>query len=157
MRGFKAFVLCGLLTVGSGLAQRAAASEWATTCDDAAKRCTIQSGLVAENGKRAGTIGVQIGRDRSDAVLFVSTPLGVELPPGLRARSGQTEYKLAFEVCFPDGCRARALLDAASLPGLLELTQLDLLMFVYGDAKPVALSVPLDGLKAGVDKAAPLP
>ncbi len=122
------------------------AAEWTTGCDEAGGHCTVQGLLVTPEGQRSGTLGLQVGRDGQDAVLFVTTPLGAALVPGVKLRASGRDFDLRFDVCYPDGCRASLGLGPEDLAAFLDLESVDLLLFAYGEAEPAILAAPLSGL-----------
>jgi invasion protein IalB len=133
------------------------AADWALACDDAKALCVSQGALVSENGDRPAALGLQLSKDGSNAVIFVTTPLGTAIRPGLKLRSGNEEFLLVFDVCFPDGCRATSELSSQSLATFLSLTDVDLLLFPFGNDQPLILNVPLKGLKESFSGSVSLP
>jgi invasion protein IalB len=135
----------------------ASAADWTTGCDAAADHCTAQGLLLTPGGERTGTIGLQVGRDGTGAVVFVTTPLGAALQPGVKLRAPGRDFDLAFDVCYPDGCRARLSLAPADLAALLGLDEADLLLFSFGSAEPAILVTPLGGLREALSGKVRLP
>ena len=66
---------------------------------------------------------------------------------------GPVEVPLAVDVCFPDGCRASAPLDAAQMSVLLSAPQADLQFFPFGAEAPVAAAVTLPDLRGSLSGA----
>lgn len=149
--------LSGALLLVLVAASPSVATEWVLGCEDAEARCTAQGVLMSEKGERAGTIGLQVARDGTSGILFVTTPLGAALAPGLRLRGAGAEFTLQFEVCYPDGCRATVELAPDRLAQFLSLKDVDILMFPYGQSSPVALATPLEGLREAFEDKVPLP
>lgn len=135
----------------------ASAEGWIVNCDAATSLCTTQAVLETETGGLAATFGLQVGSDGAGPVVFVTTPLGVALDAGMRLKTAGLDLPLVFEVCFPDGCRAKALLDDAAFANLLAQTEAEIQIFAYGKDKPSALAFSLAGLGASLEKSVTLP
>lgn len=112
-------------------------------CDPVTGRCVGVAVLNTEAGERFGTVGLQIGKDGSDPVLFAISPLGVAVQPGLRVvTDGAGDHELAIDACFPDGCRATLALDGETATAVIKAARWSLQFFPFGADKP--LSADLD-------------
>ncbi|KGJ12969.1 hypothetical protein IX54_14165 [Paracoccus sanguinis] len=127
-----------------------------TQCEGDAGRCTLTLPLSIAAGKAGeqpvgAALGLQIGRSGEEPILFALAPLGTAVRPGLRVvLPGPVEVPLAVDVCFPDGCRASAPLDAAQMSALLSAPQADLQFFPFGAEAPVAAAVTLPDLRGSL-------
>jgi invasion protein IalB len=93
---------------------------------------------------------MSIDKAGSDLRLGAALPLGVAVEPGARLILGETTIDARYEVCFPDGCRAMATLPADQLGPLGEAASIELRFFAFGQEKPIAVEIPLDGLTEAV-------
>lgn len=124
-----------------------AADGWKTTCT-AERRCTALLVVADTATKRIlASIGLQVGAGGSDPVMIAFLPLGIALTPGFRAVIGDKAFDAAYEVCYPDGCRATAPVAAGDLNLWLDGETVSLRFFPYGAEKPVAADTPLAGLR----------
>ena len=135
------------LFAGPAMAQQA----WESTCS--ADRCTISRTLTAtDTGQRAGTFVAVV--DKADGTfLGAIIPLGTAIAPGIRLVQGGAEIEVAFQVCFPDGCRGFAEVDAATLDAFMGGETAEIRFFAMGQPAPLGVPVPLTGLDAALDAA----
>lgn len=126
-------------------ASLAAAADWPIACEGTT--CTASRGLKDEgSGKTMATILIAQRKGESEARIGAALPLGVALAPGARLVAGAETVELAFDVCFPDGCRAMAGTTPERIAALAAAGALELRFFPYGHDRAVAVRVPADGL-----------
>jgi invasion protein IalB len=132
--------LCGVaFSVIPCLAMAEAADS--VTCDTNLGRCVSQISLVATNGDRISTLGIQIGKDGTEPVVFATSPLGSALNAGIQIVIGTQELRLAYDVCLQDGCRATKPLSAEEFALLRDATDAELRLMRYGNPTPLAMRV----------------
>lgn len=143
----KPLVLATAASLAGVIAAEVQAAAWPITCDAGA--CTAARALNdARTGRPMATILIAAQKGAPGLRLGAVLPLGVALAPGARFVQGQDVVPLAFEVCFPDGCRAMAEAEAA-LAGRLT-AGFDLQFFAPGHDGPVAVAVPAEGMAEAV-------
>jgi invasion protein IalB len=142
---FVAVMLCAV-------SPASAADAWEVTCKEGS--CTLARVVVeaAASGRRVATV-LLVPDATGRARLAVALPLGVALAPGVRLVGQDVTTDLAFEVCYPDGCRAAADLDAAALAVIAALPSIELRAFPFGAERPLAMVIPLDGLAEALARA----
>ncbi|MFT4148983.1 MAG: invasion associated locus B family protein [Paracoccaceae bacterium] len=135
----------------AGLSLSAAAAEaespaWPISCKGAV--CTASRTLQdTTSGRPVATILFAAAKGSPDLNIGAALPLGIALDAGARFVNGTTATPLTFEVCFPDGCRAMTRAGVADAQALAAAANgFDLQFFPYGQEKPVAITVPSDGL-----------
>ncbi len=136
-----------LIVAAVNLPQNANAltSNWSTTCKLA--QCGIStSALEAESRNPVLTMTILLRRDGSEPQLVATLPLGTALEPGARANFGGISLHLKFKSCYPDGCRAHAILDADLLKTLAAESTLTFRYFAQSSERQIAINLPLDGL-----------
>lgn len=139
------------LALAAPLSATAQDAGWERKCSDT--ECVLALAFnEAESQKRAGTLLVVL-RDGQSPLLGLVTPLGVALAAGARMLVDEDEIAVPFQVCFPDGCRGFAEVDDARIDALSAAQKTDLRFFAYGQEKPLAIEVPLDGLDGKLTEA----
>lgn len=120
-------------------------TDWPTTCE--AGRCTL-SRTVSDTitGRSVATLLLAFDKAGTDLRLGAALPLGVAVEPGARLILGGSTFEARYEVCFPDGCRAMATLPPDQLGPLGEAAAIELRFFSFGQEKPIAIEVRLEGL-----------
>jgi invasion protein IalB len=136
-----ALFLAALLPVQS----MAAVANWSTTCK--LRQCAISTSAMAKGSRDPVlTVAILVASDRSDPQLLVTTPLGSAIEPGARAKIGNITLSLKFKACYPDGCRAHAILDAALLDTLIAASAIEFRYFAQSSERQVSASIPMQGL-----------
>jgi invasion protein IalB len=146
-----AALLLSLLTLPAAAAAEGPAPAWETRCS--AETCTLSRSYAdAVTNRRLATLSLSVA-GTADPVLAVAVPLGAALRPGLRLSLRGLTLDLPFDVCFPDGCRASAPLEAPALAALLEAERAELALFAFGKEDPVGIDAVLTGLPEALNKA----
>lgn len=125
--------------------------DWSVTCAETACQAG-RSVSDVKTGNRIASIIFSLGKDGTDEIVVI-TPLGIVLEAGLKIRHGGKDLDLPFEVCFPDGCRARRFIEDAEEAALTAASSLDILAFAYGQDKAVRIPVPTSGLEKALKEA----
>jgi invasion protein IalB len=141
-----------LATLSFPAAAQDAVEGWDAKCG--ADSCTISRGLkdIARD-KLVATFLVSVPKGDGAVTAGVAVALGVALVPGARFYSGGTEYALAFEVCFPDGCRALRTFEQAEMDQIGASAEMEVRFFPYGSDTPVSIMMPIEGLVAAIGNA----
>lgn len=137
------FLLKSLCAFGLALTPALALAQEAdgVSCSTELNRCISQISLVATNGDRISTIGVQIGKDGTEPVLFATSPLGSALAAGIQVVIGTQELILGYDVCLKDGCRATKALSADELALVRATKTAELRLMRYGNPTPLAMAL----------------
>jgi invasion protein IalB len=123
----------------------AEASNWSTQCKQ--RQCAISTSAYETDSKNPVlTLTILVAADRTDPQLLATLPLGTALEPGARAKIGNITLSLKFKACYPDGCRAHAILDTALLDSLVATPALDLRYFAQSSERQLSASIPTHGL-----------
>ncbi len=115
--------------------------------------CQLVQALVDEKSKQV-MLKAAIGfvPNKKEAVLVVSLPLGIFLPPGVEMRvddKGKVA-RIPVNTCLPAGCQAGSALDD-EFTGRLKAGNKLYLVFANPVGKPVKAELSLKGMTAGLD------
>ena len=92
---------------------------------------------------------------KNDAVLIITLPLGVILPPGVQLTVGEGKAaRVPVTTCLPQGCQAGAQLDKEFTERLKKGSKL-IVTFIGPDGKQVNAPISLSGFTAGLDSIKP--
>lgn len=94
---------------------------------------------------------------KKDAVMIITLPLGVILPPGVQLTIDKSEGKAArvpITTCLPQGCQAGAQLDKDFTERLKKGSKL-IVTFLGPDGKQINAPISLSGFTAGIDSMKP--
>jgi invasion protein IalB len=92
---------------------------------------------------------------KKDAVLIITLPLGVILPPGVQLTVGEGKAaRVPVTTCLPQGCQAGAQLDKEFTERLKKGDKL-IVTFIGPDGKQVNAPISLSGFTAGLDSIKP--
>lgn len=98
--------------------------DWVLRCRPASqtqpRACRIQQNILADDSART-VLQIVAGRFGPEKVLgaIVFVPVGVRLPPGIRIQIGERPPRVfPFEICGPETCQARAILEGVFLQNL---------------------------------------
>lgn len=128
------------------------AQAWDARCGT--DSCTISRGLKdAATGRLVATFLLSVPKGGGEVTAGVAVALGVAIAPGARFYAGGAEYPLAFEVCFPDGCRALRRFAADELARIAAAPEVELRFFPYGSDTPVSIMLPVEGLAGAIEDA----
>ncbi len=120
---------------------------WSWTADCKLHQCGVSASAVDSANKHPViTLTVLVKRDRSDPQLLATMPLGTALEPGARAKFGGITLNLKFKACYPDGCRAHAILDDALLQELASANDIEVQYFAQSSEHRISATLPLQGL-----------
>jgi len=148
-------IFAAVLVVVGMTAPAVAAETWTTTCGEDG-RCTARVTVSdTESGRVFASVGVQVGKDGAEPGLIVFAPLGVAVKPGFRAVINGQDFLVPFEVCYPDGCRAVAVITPAELEVWLTAETASLQFFPFESDKAVAADLPLAGLREALKDVLP--
>ncbi|OOZ00459.1 invasion associated locus B family protein [Solemya velum gill symbiont] len=115
--------------------------------------CQLVQALVDEKSKQV-MLKAAIGYvpNQKEAVMVVSLPLGIFLPPGVQMRvDGQGKVAtIPVNTCLPAGCQAGSALDA-EFTGRLKKGNKLTMIFANPAGKPVKAELSLKGMTAGLD------
>lgn len=93
--------------------------------------------------------------DKKDAVMIITLPLGVILPPGVQLSVGKGKAaRVPVTTCLPQGCQAGAQLDKEFTERLKKGHQL-IVTFIGPDGKQVNAPISLSGFTAGLESMQP--
>ncbi|WP_136441381.1 invasion associated locus B family protein [Pacificoceanicola onchidii] len=138
-------------SMDSATAKAPSTSDWALSCSDTA--CLVSRSVMdANSGQRIASVFFNYTHDKVQEIA-IAVPLGVVIEPGLKLSLGDKDLDLKFEVCFPDGCRARRILRLLDEDRITGTETLDILAFPYGQGTPIKIAVPTDGLKTALEDA----
>ncbi|MGP6085966.1 invasion associated locus B family protein [Antarctobacter jejuensis] len=138
--------LITLLAATGAIAQ--SDTDWPVNCS--ADQCSLTRRVAESDGPASATLLIGIDKDSDEARIGIAVPLGVALLPGARLLQGDDVIDLAFDVCFPDGCRALTTISTDDLDKFAARDQTELRFFVVQLDRPVALEIPLSGLPEAV-------
>lgn len=151
-------------TVGGAApaAPQGAAPTWIKICntDPATKKehCVVIYELRADSGQHLASAAIQQITGEPKMSLILTLPLGVMIQPGARVQvDGGAPFDIKFEVCFPNGCFAKADVNADFVNSMKGGNQL-LVQAVNIQAKGLNFPMTLAGFtrafdSAGVDQA----
>ena len=98
--------------------------DWVLRCRPASetqpRACRIQQNILAEDSAKT-VLQIVVGRFGPEKVLgaIVFVPVGGRLPPGIRIRIDERPPRVfPFEICGPETCQARAILEGDFLKSL---------------------------------------
>ncbi len=93
---------------------------------------------------------------KKDAVLIITLPLGVILPPGVQLTVGDKgkAARVPVTTCTPQGCQAGAQLDKEFTARLQKGTKL-IVTFMGPDGKQINAPISLSGFTAGLESVKP--
>ncbi len=92
---------------------------------------------------------------KKDAVLIITLPLGIILPPGIQLTVGEGKAaKVPVTTCLPQGCQAGAQLDKEFTERLKKGNKL-IVTFLGPDGKQINAPISLSGFTAGLDSMKP--
>ncbi len=92
---------------------------------------------------------------KKDAVMIITLPLGVILPPGVQLTVGEGKAaRVPITTCLPQGCQAGAQLDKEFTERLKKGKKL-IVTFLGPDGKQINAPISLSGFTAGLDSMKP--
>jgi len=92
---------------------------------------------------------------KKDAVMIITLPLGVILPPGVQLTVGEGKAaRVPITTCLPQGCQAGAQLDKEFTDRLKKGKKL-IVTFLGPDGKQINAPISLSGFTAGLDSMKP--
>ena len=92
---------------------------------------------------------------KKDAVMIITLPLGVILPPGVQLTVGEGKAaRVPITTCLPQGCQAGVQLDKEFTERLKKGTKL-IVTFLGPDGKQINAPISLSGFTAGIDSIKP--
>ena len=92
---------------------------------------------------------------KKDAVMIITLPLGVILPPGVQLTVGEGKAaRVPVTTCLPQGCQAGAQLDKEFTERLKKGSKL-IVTFIGPDGKQVNAPISLSGFTAGIESMQP--
>ncbi len=92
---------------------------------------------------------------KKDAVLIITLPLGMILPPGVQLTVGEGKAaRVPVTTCHPQGCQAGAQLDKEFTARLQNGTKL-IVTFMGPDGKQINAPISLSGFTAGLESVKP--
>jgi len=93
--------------------------------------------------------------NKEDAVMIITLPLGVILPPGVQLTVGEGKAaRVPITTCLPQGCQAGVQLDKEFTERLKKGTKL-IVTFLGPDGKQINAPISLSGFTAGIDSIKP--
>ena len=129
--------------------------DWRLRCerqdDKAPERCFIMQTIKSKTKKLdILRIGVRYPEPKKPAMVFLTLPLGIYLPSGLKLRIDEGEtLKILLEICLRNGCHTRMALVGDLLKSL-KSGSLAQLTFRDGQQKQITVSVSLAGFTAAL-------
>lgn len=115
--------------------------------------CQLVQSLVDPDSKRT-MLKAAIGYvpNKEQAVMVISLPLGIYLPPGVQMRVDDNGKvgRIPVNTCLPAGCQAGAELDADFTARLKKGNKLNV-TFGNPDGQPVTAEMSLSGITAGLE------
>ena len=92
---------------------------------------------------------------KKDAVMIITLPLGVILPPGVQLTIGEGKAaRVPITTCLPQGCQAGAQLDKEFTERLQKGTKL-IVTFIGPDGKQINAPISLSGFTSGLESVKP--
>ncbi len=92
---------------------------------------------------------------KKEAVMIITLPLGVILPPGVQLTVGEGKAaRVPITTCLPQGCQAGAQLDNEFTARLKKGSKM-IVTFIGPDGKQVNAPISLSGFTAGIDSMKP--
>lgn len=126
-------------------ARAAAGSQWESACES--EFCAFRKTLAFVDSKDPfALVELLIDVESGESSFVVTTPLGINVTPGVRLITAGQDWTVPFRVCYADGCRATLTINGADLSLLLQNDTLEIRYLRFGEKRPVAASLPLDGL-----------
>lgn len=116
------------------------------------KLCQISQTLTnTEINQPVLKVAVGYVPGKKEAVMVITLPLGVILPPGVQLEVGEGKAaRVPINTCLPSGCQAGVQLDKEFTTRLKKGKQLAV-TFVTPAGKPVKAPISLSGFTAGLD------
>ncbi len=120
--------------------------DWSFECDG--NICQVFSALAE---KTSGKVAYSVSflKDPSAGVhsIIILVPLGVAVPPGIKAYSDQTKLAdIPIQFCDVTGCRAIAKLTPDNMAALAKSANLNVQFVTYGKTQAEVVRMPLNGL-----------
>lgn len=92
---------------------------------------------------------------KEDAVMIITLPLGVILPPGVQLTVGEGKAaRVPITTCLPQGCQAGVQLDKEFTARLKKGSKM-IVTFLGPDGKQINAPISLSGFTAGIDSIKP--
>lgn len=130
-------------------------TNWVVTCGSGTSGldCRALSRLPVTGSDGAFfTVAVRIPPETKQPIMFVLTPLGVDLASGATvAFAGAEARKISFQNCDPSGCLAEQAISAAELDSLIKGRGLTVSVLTK-DKQPLSVQVPAAGFSAAYAK-----
>jgi invasion protein IalB len=133
---------------------------WEVHCIEDTETCAMQQVGETADGQPALQVtvqrlsGVTAGGKNVPAVLAVNTPIGVQIPYGVRARVDDgNRAELPFVQCVPNSCLAQA---PATEDAIAELKRGTTAHFAFFRQEEVVVEISLNGFTAAYDSLKPV-
>ena len=133
------------------MAQGNGGNNWESACES--EFCAFRKTLAfVDTNDTFALVELLINVDSGESSFVVTTPLGINMTPGVRLITGGRDWTIPFRVCYQDGCRATLTIDGADLSKLLQNQTLEIRYLRFGEKRPVSATLPLDGLVTTISK-----
>jgi invasion protein IalB len=113
--------------------------------------CFIMQDLfIKKSGQRLLRVAVGYLGPDNKPMLFLTTPLGIFLPPGIAISIDDRDgHKTPFRVCIPKGCKASIMLNKKLIGALKKGNQMKVAFFDGGTQKQITVEISLTGFSKG--------
>ncbi|WP_417463007.1 invasion associated locus B family protein [Kordiimonas sp.] len=125
---------------------------WKYSCSDGP--CQAFFDLKApEADQLAIGMGLIHSGETDEATLILRTPIRSALPPGMRLTiTEDRKTDIPFQFCDDSVCVGFLRLDAETLDALSVTETVDVTYIMYGQRKPIAYTVPINGFAGALDR-----
>lgn len=142
-----------LLAAAPAMTQETKRVGWESACES--EYCAFRKTLAFVDTKDPfALVEILIDIESGESSFVITTPLGISLSPGVRLITEGRDWTVPFRVCYADGCRATLTINGEDLSYLLQNGALEIRYRPFGEKRPVAATLPLDGLVTTISNGA---